>query len=257
METMVRFLGNSACIPDTGNDSPCMLVNDDLLIDTGWYPLEGLARCGADPTAVKTLLFTHLHHDHFMALPQLLFRILMREPERMGEFTVAGPEEDVGRFTARALDFLEAERFFPERGFPAVVPLKPGMTVSHGRYVFETAVSRHPVAGLLYRVTDTATGKVLCLTGDTSYFPGQADFFRGGDAIVAETAMGITREHGDRWGHSGVYDACAVADEARIPRMFCIHQTEAELRETVRAAAELRRTPFTAEYPELYIPYIL
>ena len=255
--TTLRFLGNSACFPEVGGDSPCMLVNDDLLIDTGWFPLIQLERCGADPGKIKLLLFTHLHHDHYMGLPQFFFWHAMKNPWPLSELTVAGPREDVERMVKKAADYLEPERYFPEFVLPTVKPLAPGDILETEKYRVETVSSRHPVAGLCYRITDKETGKILCLTGDTSYFEGQTEFFRGGDVIVSETAMALSRTEGLSYGHSSVYDAVKVADGAGVPRMFCIHLVEKRLREVTQAAQEMRKSPYTVEYPELFRTYTL
>ena len=88
--------------------------------------------------------------------------------------------------------------------------------------------------------------------------PEQADFFRGGDAIVSETALGNPKSVGsNHYGHSAVFEAVSVADAARIPRMFCIHLIPSRLKDAVAGAQALRQSPFTAEYPEPYREYVL
>jgi ribonuclease BN (tRNA processing enzyme) len=44
-----------------------LLVEDRLLIDPGPDVPDALARFGKDPTAIRTVLFTHRHGDHFCA----------------------------------------------------------------------------------------------------------------------------------------------------------------------------------------------
>ena len=42
-----------------------LLINDDLLIDLGPDSVQAMLAFGKDPTAVRTILFTHAHSDHF------------------------------------------------------------------------------------------------------------------------------------------------------------------------------------------------
>ncbi len=253
----LRFLGTSACFPEDGGDSPSLLINDTILVDTGWHPLENLARVGVAPQDLKLILFTHLHHDHYMGLTNLYFRFVMSKDYRFEDLTVAGPAEDIGLVFTRTMDYLQADRFWQGRnGTPVILPLAAGQTFELAGCRFETHASRHRVPGLLYRITDLSDGKVLCLTGDTEYFPEQADFFRGGDAIVSETALGNPKSVGsNHYGHSAVFEAVSVADTAGIPRMFCIHLIPSRLKDAVSGAQALRKAPFTAEYPEPYREY--
>ncbi len=252
----LRFLGTSACFPEDGGDSPSLLINDTILVDTGWHPLENLARAGVAPQDLKLILFTHMHHDPYMGLTNLYFRYLMTKDYPFGDLTVAGPAEDVGKVSANAMEYLQADRFWPGHGVPTILPLTPGQSFEIAGCRFETHISHHPVSGLLYRVTDLRDVKALCLTGDTEYFPEQANFFRGGDAIVSETALGNPKSTGsNHYGHSAAFEAVQVADAARVPQMFCIHLIPERLRNTVASAQELRAKPFTAEYPEPYREY--
>lgn len=256
MNTTLRFFGSSACIPERGGDSPSLLVNDELLIDTGWTPLQNLEAAGVHPDRIRTLLFTHMHHDHYMGLPQLLFQICMHRPGALGSLTVYGPKADVEATVRRSETFLQTERFFPDAGRTRVVPVTPGESFDSGYYHVDTLASVHPVQGMLLKITDTRTGKVLCVTGDTEYFPEQAEFFRGGDAIVSETAMGTFDGPANRYGHSGAPAAARIADEAGIPLMFCIHLPPQALREATQCAALVRQRG-KVEYPEPFRAYVL
>ncbi|MBQ4051177.1 MAG: MBL fold metallo-hydrolase [Oscillospiraceae bacterium] len=42
-----------------------LLINDDLLIDLGPDAVQAMFACGKDLTAVRTVLITHAHSDHF------------------------------------------------------------------------------------------------------------------------------------------------------------------------------------------------
>ena len=54
------FLGTSGCIPDIGDDTASMLIDDKYLVDVGWDVVRNLRNKGVDPISVNTVFFTHM-----------------------------------------------------------------------------------------------------------------------------------------------------------------------------------------------------
>ena len=71
--TFVTVLGSSGCKYDYGNDTASFLINNKVIVDTGWNLVENILDLGLNPADFKIVLFTHFHHDHYLALPQFLF----------------------------------------------------------------------------------------------------------------------------------------------------------------------------------------
>ena len=68
----ITFLGVDGCIPAPGSDTASFLFERGLMIDVGWHATETLRRCGKTPADVRSVLFTHCHHDHlihFLSFP--------------------------------------------------------------------------------------------------------------------------------------------------------------------------------------------
>jgi ribonuclease Z len=213
------FVGTSSCIPDVGGDTACLLINGKHLVDTGWQCALRLRELEADPLQVESVVFTHLHHDHYLGLPQFLFYQAMRR--RWGEaappLRIVGPGEHLARVVGLCWHLLQVDRF-PELRFPVeVVPLTGGDHYKLGDVRLEARAAKHvsgerrPEPALSYRFTDAATGACVVCSGDTSYDPGLGTWARGADLLVHDAA------------HTTAAEAAQVAKAAGAGRLLLIH----------------------------------
>ena len=238
--TRVTVVGSATVVPEADQDTACLLLNHDHLIDTGWNAAINMGRYGDDPIQVDYLFITHCHHDHYLGLPQLLFVQAMRRSRRPDRppLTVIGPKPDIAMVVERALHFLRHDQFPDVATMPKVVPLQAGDGFRTSRFEVTTAPTVHPVVGLCYRFTDLLTGATLAVTGDTAYRPALADHVRGVDLLVHEASRGACASHpNDRGGHSGSIDAARIALAAEVRQLGLIHYPT-PARERVLAAAQ-------------------
>ena len=173
----IMFFGTDACLSAAGNDASGILVDRKYLVDTGYYVVDRLLSAGIDPTSVKHLFFTHMHHDHYLGLPQFLFWYL-QSGKRLDELNIYGPEADVARVVGLAMKFLQSgddELYYHGLGYPVIHELLPGDSVIIDDTRISTCASRHPVDGLCYRFADK-TGKILGLTETPSMTQRYAHF---------------------------------------------------------------------------------
>ena len=226
----IRVLGESSCIPDVGRETACLLINDKHLVDTGWCTVARLRDAGIDPVTLETLIFTHLHHDHYIGLPQVLFYLGMRK--RPGPpLRIIGPGEHLARVLGAADAFLQVARF-PEIAAPRdLVPLRAGDRFETSDLRFETFAARH-VSGrdraepaLVYRVSPKTGGACAAFTGDTHHHPPIAGFVRGVSLLIHDGS------------HTQPADAARIAREAGVGRLVLIHYPEAR---AARMLAEAR-----------------
>jgi len=238
----VRIIGTDTVVPQAGNDTACLLINGDCLVDTGWNAAIAMRAFGHDPMAVETLFITHCHHDHYLGLPHLLFYHAMRRSERPDKppLTIVGPKPDVDMVVARALAFLRHDQFPEVAALPRVVALQAGDSFETARLKVTTAPTVHPVVGLCYRFADTATGASVAVTGDTAFHLPLAAHVQGVDLLVHEASRGAGESHPNaRGGHAGAVDAARIASEAGVRRLLLVH-FPASQREAVAAAARSR-----------------
>ncbi len=253
----IMFLGTDACLSAAGNDASGILVDRKYLVDTGYYVVDRLLSAGVDPTSVKRLFFTHMHHDHYLGLPQFLFRYL-QSGKRLDELNVYGPKADVARVVGLSMKFLQAgddELFYHGLGYPVINELSPGDSIKTDDMEISACASRHPVEGLCYRFTDRCAGKVLGLTGDTFYDPKIREFLSGCDTLVHEAALADSetdQENPPACLHSDVGISVSCAKETGAKKLFVIHFAKNKAMAVENKAEKLG---FRATYPELLREY--
>lgn len=218
----LTILGTGACFPDCGDDTASYLIDRDIALDAGWRIPETLRRAGSKPTEIRHMLFTHMHHDHMMGFPALLFEFLMQKGGDAASLQLYGPE-GVRRLLDDSERILQKEVFWPGKGTPGVRVLESGEEISIGAYRVAAIASRHAVPGLCYRFTHGQTGKSIGFTGDTEYFPELSSFFRGCDLIVHEFSFGAQKPPVNTPRHSDAGDAARVAQEAGAGALCLVH----------------------------------
>lgn len=237
--TEVRFLGTATVTPGAGADTACVLLDDAVLVDTGWNAAINMLQYDRDPLAVRTLFITHCHHDHYIGLPQLLFYHAMRGRKNTGEppFTVVGPRPDISTIVERALAFLRYDQYAETIRPPKIVALQAGDAFETEEFAVTTAPTVHPVTGLCYRFRSKRNGAAIVVTGDTAYHPPLAEHADGADLLIHEASRGPTTSHpNDRGGHSGAVDAANIARAAGVKQLALIHY-QRQRRDEILAAA--------------------
>ena len=235
--TFITVLGSSGCRYDYGNDAASYLINNRVIVDTGWNLVENLLDLKLNPTDFKTVLFTHFHHDHYLALPQFLFYYL-NEGKSLGELTLIGPS-DLNTVVNLAMNFLQVSRFYENAGEPKCIEIKSGENITLGseNLFIEAHKSVHPVDGRYYRVTDTVTGAKIGLAGDTAYNPDEAVFFKDCSLLLHECSLGGRHTGDNSYLHSDAEEAAAVAAEAGVKKLALVHYP-ARIREECYSAAK-------------------
>jgi ribonuclease Z len=238
-QSKITFLGTSTAIPDKGSDTASFLINDTILVDTGWGVIDNLRNYDVDPTSLQYVIFTHLHHDHYMSLPSLLFYWMMKKKSLNG-LKIIGPPEDLKKVVSASLTFLQQERFFRDSGFPELIELLPGDTYEQSGFKLETCGTIHPVQGLCYRFNDYETGQIFSFTGDTAFHPPIAEFVKGSSLLVTEASLGAVESDPDRntAQHSGAVDAGKMAALAQVDKLLLIHGSLGSSEACVQAASE-------------------
>lgn len=253
-DTKIKFLGTTACIFDKNDDDPCFLINDKYLFDTGFAVVNNLVNNDIKPTSIKYLFFTHMHHDHYISLPALLFYFL-QTGVKLEELTIIGPSDDVERIVEAAMNFVEAKKFW-ETESPEIVKLSGADRFETEDMIFETVASRHPVQGLCYRITDKETGKVICATGDTALNDELPEFFKEADMLIHEISMQMNVIKGGYEasnGHSTVSEAVELANKTNAKQLFFIHSPRKIEKEAVAYAEE--RYKGKVFWPKIGIEY--
>lgn len=252
------FLGRDACKTAPGDDSSGILINHRVLIDTGYFLIDRLRTAGIEPCEIETVFFTHMHHDHYMGLPQLIFSYLS-EGKPLALLHLYGPAGELQRIVELSMDFLQAgpnKPFYKTCGFPTLHPICAGDRFQTADMDILTCASYHAVEGLCYKIKDQSDGKIVSITGDTFYHKTISNALAGCDALVHETACGATGldyTAPPEYLHSNIDIAVRTARETGAKRLFVIHFPAIKQKE-VLSRAEYLNFP-NVIYPKLLQSY--
>ncbi|MDD5596775.1 MAG: MBL fold metallo-hydrolase [Victivallaceae bacterium] len=241
----VFFIGTSACIPGKGEETASFLINEHILVDTGWCNVLKMKEYGFAPEKLNYLILTHLHQDHYIGLPQLLFYLGMRKADGIHSpqwpLTVIGPSEKLEYILKKTEEFLQVERFQELSLQLQPYVLIPGKIYEDENIRLETMSAKHvsgadqPEAALVCKLTDKHSSGTVCFTGDTSYHPPIADFAKGVPILIHDSC------------HTSADDAAATAKAAGVDRLFLIHHPVSANAEKLREAQAVFPASFLAE----------
>lgn len=241
-KTEVTFLGTDAVVPSCGGDTASFVINRKYLVDTGWYAVLKMRCYAIDPLRLEYLFLTHCHHDHYLALPHLLFYFAMRHSERPGRppLKIIGPAEDLELVVGLAEEFLQMRRFAAVQFQPSRIPLSAGESFEDPEFRLETCRTLHPVPGLCYRFTDKRTGKILAFTGDTAFDASIVAHVRGASLLIHEASFGASPAPANNSSqHSGAPEAARCALEAGVQRLALVHCPREKQEAALQAAQSL------------------
>lgn len=233
-QTKLTFLGIASAVPEAGEDTASFLVNGELSFDCGWANVLQMRAFGYDPLQVRTLFFTHCHHDHYLGLPALLFYRAMRKAP--APLTIVGPPDDLPIVVERAQSFLQTARFEALQQDLELVPLEPGRAWQNDRYEIQTVLALHPVTGVCGRLTDKQTGAVIAFSGDTAPNAELSNLARGADLLIHEASLSPTGKADERFGHSRASDAAQTALAAKVKTLRLVHVGGAHREASLKAA---------------------
>ena len=185
----LRFIGSGDAFGSGGRFNTCLEVQaagSTFLIDCGATSLVAMNALGVARNPVRTIVFSHLHGDHFGGLPFFLLDA-QYVGDRKEPLTLAGPPGLEER-TRQAFD-----AFFP--GATAIswhfpldfVELTPHQPCQLEGFSVRPFVVDHPSGALPFALRIEADGKTLCYSGDTAWTQNLADAARGADLFVTET----------------------------------------------------------------------
>ena len=183
----VRFLGTGDAFSSGGRFHTTILVEGagaPFLFDCGATALTALKAAGADPHAIRTILLTHLHGDHFGGLPFLLLE--GQYTGRSLPLTIAGPEGAEAR-VATAMDAFYPDSFRARRPFAtAFQTLTAGAAVEVDTLRVTPFPAVHPSGAPAHALRVEAGGRTVVFSGDTAWTDALVDASAGADLFICE-----------------------------------------------------------------------
>lgn len=182
------FVGSGDAFGSGGRFNTCFRLTttaSTCLIDCGASSLVAMRRAAVEPNSISTILISHLHGDHFGALPFFLLDGQFIS-HRTAKLTIAGPPGLRERLDAAR------EVFFPgsskiDLHYPLEVrELEPERASRLDDLVVTPFVVEHPSGAPPFALRIEADGRSLCYSGDSAWVPGLERAARGVDLLVIE-----------------------------------------------------------------------
>jgi ribonuclease BN (tRNA processing enzyme) len=189
MATMeIQFLGTGDAFGSGGRFQACIYAKCDdasFLLDCGSSSLIAMRRFGVDPSAVDTILLSHLHGDHFGGVPFFVLDAQLIS-KRTRPLVVAGPPG----VAARIWDAMEV--LFPgsaqtqQRFDLQFVELSAGATTTIGPLAVTPYEVIHASGAPSYALRVACGEKVIAYSGDTEWTDALIRVADGADLFICE-----------------------------------------------------------------------
>ncbi|MCW9033366.1 MAG: MBL fold metallo-hydrolase [Alphaproteobacteria bacterium] len=187
-ESFLQFLGCGDAFGSGGRFQTCFLFQSSeqtVLIDCGPSSLIAMRKFDVDPATIDTIVFSHLHGDHFGGIPFFLLdgRFVSKREKPL---TIAGPQGTEARVRA-ACDIL-----FPGsygKGFSYkinFVEMDFGETTNLENLKVTPFPAVHPSGDPSQMLRLEMAGKVVTYTGDTEWTDNLIPAAAEADLLICE-----------------------------------------------------------------------
>lgn len=239
MTITFTLLGTGSPRPSPQRSQPANLVHTaagPLLIDAGEGTLRQLLRLDVNPREVRMMLFTHMHKDHILGYPAVVWAgWTLGRPN----LQVTGPpgtrrmhELLFGELYAADIEYSKGIGFESDAlAGVQVHEIESGAEFETHGFQVRTTRTIHSFYNLAYRLDDGKTSVVF--TGDTTYCEDVVTLAQGADAMVCEVTLAQSPEYdndrGRRILHLLEKDHCnpamagRMAKEAGVGRLIVNH----------------------------------
>lgn len=185
----VQFLGCGDAFGSGGRFNTCFHVSDRagaFLVDCGASSLIALKRFAIDVHAIRAILISHLHGDHFWGLPFFLLDAQLIN-RRTAPLIIAGPPGLRARLEAAMENGFPGATSLPWRFAFDVVEMEPRQRHNFAGLVVTPFVMRHASGAPPFALRIETDGKTLCYSGDTEWVDELKEAARDADLFIAES----------------------------------------------------------------------
>jgi ribonuclease BN (tRNA processing enzyme) len=238
----VVFLGTGTPVPDPDRSGPAVAVvagSQAYLVDAG----PGVVRRAAAAAArnqiaalrvpsLRFLFLTHLHSDHTLGYPDLIFSpAVVGRPGPLEVFGPKGVEEMTSHLMAAWKKDMDVRINGLEHGNAAaykvnVHEIAPGVAHRDADVTVTAFLVKHATWDQAFGYRFDAGGRSVVISGDTSPTPAIAEACRGCDVLVHEVYCDPPGPQGGyyRAAHTSASELAALAAQAKPKLLVLYHQ---------------------------------
>ena len=159
------------------------------------------------PEKLDALLLSHWHFDHCSDVLPLLFRLQACAAKPLDVYAPVDESSMVRKVVQQNSAFCLHD-------------VQKDDKVQLGEFSVRVFAARHPVPGVMYRVTDGE--KTLCYTGDTNTVEGLTDFAQDADLLLAD-GLFPTEMWQEGLPHLSAAQTAELARDARVKKLVITH----------------------------------
>lgn len=237
MTLSLQFIGCGDAFGSGGRFNTCFHLtgaSTNLLIDCGASSLVAMNKLGTDRNAIRTIVITHFHADHFGGIPFFMldaqFFSRRREP-----LTIVGPV-GLPEWYERVMEtaFPGSSKAAQKFALTFVEVAAGGSVETDGIRVHAFQALHGPAEGPCLAVRIEAEGRAIAYTGDTEWTPELIPAAQDADLFIAEAYFRdktvVT--------HLSLNTIEAHLDELRPKRLVLTHMSNDMLHHPDRARFE-------------------
>jgi ribonuclease BN (tRNA processing enzyme) len=258
VDLRVVFLGTGTPIPDPDRSGPAVAVvagTQAYLVDAGPGVVRR-ARAAADRTQINalrapalTFLFlTHLHSDHTLGYPDLIFTpAVVGRGKPLEVFGPKGTQEMTGHLMAAWKKDMDVRINGLEHGNANaykvnVHEIDPGVAYKDANVTVKAFLVKHATWDQAFGYRFEAAGRSIVISGDTAPTPSVAEACKGCDILVHEVYCNPPGQDGGAYykaAHTSAAELAEIAGQAKPKLLVLYHQlfagcTEAALLQQVQ-----------------------
>jgi ribonuclease Z len=226
MRVVITGSGSSWPDPDRSSASQVIEVGQEpLLFDCGPGTGMSLMKAGINPTAINRIFLTHLHMDHSLEVPSLIFQSYLMG--KKGKFDLYGPT-GTAKFCRLLLRqvypyALEVVRKIRKEGLE-VTPheASKGLVCQTRNYRVFSAETKHGIPCIAFRI-ESGKGSVV-IGGDTRPSKSLVRLAKGADLLIHECSFPDNMiKFARTTRHSVASEVGEVANRAGVKKLVLTH----------------------------------
>lgn len=221
----ITLLGTGAAWPDANRNAPAFLVrhgDTSFLIDCGGGTCHQLMKVGVPPSTLEFVLLTHIHIDHCVEFPSLVFGAYLTGKD--GPFRVFGPS-GVEHFTTSIFrdtyDFaIPMMRKLRNKEIDIITEeVDSGVFFDSSGIRIEAAPVKHGIPTLAFRFT--VDGKTVVFSGDTAPCDEIIEISKNADLLIIECSF--PEDVGPKPGHCIPSQVANLANASKAKSLLLTH----------------------------------